>query len=118
MAVAWRILLLSNYSVNADIGAIADVEEGPSGVWRVNGFASSDGEELEGGPDSEGGVDADEEAYMAIPELGQPDQVMLTLSMKGPYVLFSEQKVCALSMAAPFLVPCCTLNTACISTRL
>ncbi|CAL8470544.1 g10086 [Coccomyxa elongata] len=55
--------------------AMADLEEGPLGVWRVNGVASSDGEELEGGSDSQAGVDADEEAYMAIPELGQPDQV-------------------------------------------
>ena len=61
----------------------ADTEEGPTGQWRVNGVALSDGVELEDGADSEGGADPDEEAFLAIPELGQPDQVMLAISIKG-----------------------------------
>ncbi len=62
---------------------MADDEEGPTGQWRVNGVALSDGVELEDGADSEGGADPDEEAFLAIPELGQPDQVMLAVSNKA-----------------------------------
>ena len=65
------------------VSAVADDEEGPTGQWRVNGVALSDWVELEDGADSEGGADPDEEAFLAIPELGQPDQVMLAISIKG-----------------------------------